>query len=259
MHIFEQLENWKFYLIGSYPNGDLGGLCLNILIALVSLSISFFLGLFFGYGRLSRRKYIKIPCIAYVDTIRSIPLILILFWFYFFLPYVLGANISLFWSAVIALSVYASSYQAEIVRAGILAVPKGQLESGLSTGMSRYQAMGFIVLPQAFRMMIPSFVSFFISLFKDTAVVYIIGILELTQAGIIISQRQPDRMYTAYLYIAIGFWTISYGMSHVARSLERRMGTLDYESVRPNVSRDEYMLIPKDKDTVSRHDDEPLH
>jgi polar amino acid transport system permease protein len=256
MHILEQFGNWKFYLLGSYPRGDLGGLALNVLLALASLSISFFLGVFFGYGRLSRRKYVKLPCIAYVDTIRSIPLIMILFWFYFFIPYVLGANVSLFWSAVIALSVYASAYQAEIVRAGILAVPKGQLEAGLSTGMSRYQAMGFVVLPQAFRMMIPSFVSFFISLFKDTAVVYIIGILELTQAGIIVSQRQPDRMYAAYLFMAVGFWTISYGMSHVARALESRLGVLDYESVKPDVSRDEYMLVPTEKDTVSTHEDE---
>lgn len=255
MHIMEQFENWQFYLLGSYPNGDLGGLALNILLALVSLAISFFLGTFFGYGRLSRRLYIKIPCMAYVDTIRSIPLILILFWFYFFLPYVLGANVSLFWSAVIALSVYASAYQAEIVRAGILAVPKGQLESGLSTGMSRYQAMGYIVIPQAFRMMIPSFVSFFISLFKDTAVVYVIGILELTRAGIIISQRRPDRMYTAYLFMAVGFWVISYSMSHVAKSLQKRLGAMDFESIRPNVSRDEYMLVPTEKDTVIRDKD----
>lgn len=259
MDILEQFGNWKFYLMGSYPNGDLGGLSLNILLAIVSLSISFLFGVFFGYGRLSSRKYIKIPCIVYVDTVRSIPLILLLFWFYFFLPYVLGTNISLFWSAVIALSVYASSYQAEIVRAGILAVPKGQLESGLSTGMSRYQAMSYVIIPQAFRMMIPSFVSFFISLFKDTAVVYIIGILELTQAGIIISQRQPDKMYTAYLFMAVGFWTISYAMSHVARSLEKRLGTLDYRSFRPDVSRDEYMLVPKDKDSVSKHEDEIKH
>lgn len=247
MHILEQFGNWKFYLIGTYPVGEVGGLVLNILLALASLSISFFFGVFFGYGRLSRRWYVKLPCIAYVDTIRAIPLILLLFWFYFFIPYILGTNVSLFWSAVIALSVYASAYQAEIVRAGILAVPKGQLEAGLSTGMSRYQAMGFVVLPQAFRIMLPSFVSFFISLFKETAIVYIIGVIELTQTGIIVSQQQPNRIYAAYLCMAIGFWVISYSMSHVAKRLEKRVGVFDLESIRPDVSRDEYMLLPTHK------------
>jgi ABC-type amino acid transport system permease subunit len=102
-----------------------------------------------------------------------------------------------------------------------------------------------VVLPQAFRMMVPSFVSFFISLFKDTSVVYIIGVIELVQTGVIVSQRQPDRMYAAYLCMAIGFWVVSYSMSHVARALEKKLGTLDYESFRPDVSRDEFMLLPE--------------
>lgn len=116
-----------------------------------------------------------------------------------FLPYLFGGDFTIFWSAVVALCVYAAAYQAEIVRAGIIAVPKGQLEAALTTGLSRYQAMRHIVLPQAFKMMMPSFVSFFVSLFKDTSVTYIIGVIELTQAGIIVSQRQPDKMYDAYI------------------------------------------------------------
>ncbi len=247
MHLLEQFANLKFYLLGPYPVGDIGGLCLNIVLAILSLSLSFFVGVLLGYSRLSRRKYVKIPCILYVDTIRSTPLILILFWMYFFLPYIISADVSIFLTSVIALAIYASAYQAEIVKAGILAVPKGQLEAALTSGMGRYQAMGFVVLPQAFRMMVPSYVSFFISLFKETSIVYIIGVIDLTQSGIIVSQRQPDRIYAAYICMAIGFWVISYSMSHVARGLEKRLGTLDYESFRPDVSRDEFMLLPHDK------------
>lgn len=247
MHMFEQYENLKFYLLGAFPVGDLGGLALNIILAILSLSLSFFVGVLLGYSRLSRRKYVKIPCILYVDTIRSTPLILILFWLYFFLPYILGTDVSVLWTAVAALAVYASAYQAEIVKAGILAIPRGQLEAALSSGLGRYQAMGFVILPQAFRMMVPSYVSFFISLFKETSIVYVIGVVELVQTGVIVSQRQPDRMYAAYLCMAIGFWVISYSMSHVARVLEQRMGSLDYESFRPDVSRDEFMLLPQDK------------
>ena len=247
MHILEQFGNWKFYLFGAYPVGDLGGLTLNILLAVLSLSLSFFAGVLLGYSRLSRRKYVKIPCILYVDTIRSTPLILILFWLYFFLPYLLGTDVSLFWTSVVALAVYASAYQAEIVKAGILAIPKGQLEAALASGLGRYQAMGYVVLPQAFRMMVPSYVSFFISLFKETSIVYVIGVVELLQTGVIVSQRQPDRMYAAYLCMAIGFWVISFSMSHVARFLEQKLGSLDYESFLPDASRDEFMLLPQDE------------
>jgi hypothetical protein len=97
--------------------------------------------------------------------------------------------------------------------------------------------------------MVPSFVSFFVSLFKDTATVFIIGIIELTQAGIIISQREPSKMYAAYASMGIGFWCISFAMSHLARRLEKRIGVFDLESIRPDACRDEFMLLPKEKKT----------
>ena len=244
MGILEQFSNWRFYLMGAYPNGPLGGLLLNISLALVSLSISFFMGVIFGLGRLSHRWFIRYPCIGYIEVVRATPLIMIVFWFYFFFPTIMGKNISLFWSAVISLSIYAAAYQAEIVRAGVLAVQKGQMEAALSSGMTRFQAVRLIILPQAFKMMIPAFVSFFISLFKDTSVTYIIGVIELTQTGVIVSQRQPDRMFAAYLCVAIGYFVVCYSMSHLARMLERRLGMLDYESYRPEIRRKELSLIP---------------
>ena len=247
MGLLEQLSHWNFYLLGSYPKGELGGLALNIVLAALALSLSFIFGVLLGYSRLSCRFYIKLPCVAYIEIIRATPLILLIFWFYFFLPYMVGENISIFWSAVISLCVYAAAYQAEIVRAGILAIPRGQLEAALSTGLSRLQAMQSVVLPQAFKIMIPTFVSFFVSLFKDTSVTYIIGVIELTQAGIIISQRQPDKMYAAYLSMAIGYFVICYTLSHVARRLEKKIGTYDLESYRPDACRDEFMLLPTHK------------
>ncbi len=247
MDLLEQFSNINFYLLGSFPKGEMGGLFLNIIMALLAICLSFLFGVLLGYSRLSCRLYIKLPCITYIEFVRSTPLIMIIFWFYFFLPYIFGGNITVFWSAVISLCVYAAAYQAEIVRAGIMAVPKGQLEAALSTGMSRYKAMRFVVLPQAFKMMVPSFVSFFVSLFKDTSVTYIIGVIELTQTGIIISQRQPDRMYAAYLSMAIGFWVICFSMSRLARRLEKRIGVFDLESIRPEACRDEFMLLPKGK------------
>lgn len=245
--LLEQLSNWKFYLIGAYPTGQIGGLFLNISLALISLTISLFIGAFFGFGRLSCRRYISYPCVIYIEVIRATPVLLIVFWFYFFIPSILGKNISLFWSAVIALSIYATAYQAEIVRAGVLAVPKGQMEAALSSGMTRFQAIKTVIFPQAFRMMIPSFVSFFISLFKDTSVTYIIGVVELTQTGIIVSQRQPDRMFAAYICMAIGYFVVCYGMSYLARRLERQFGMYDLSSYRPTACRKDLSLFPPSK------------
>ncbi|UCD35118.1 MAG: amino acid ABC transporter permease [Nitrospiraceae bacterium] len=247
MDLIEQLANLNFYLLGSYPRGSLGGLALNIIMALLAICLSFVFGVLLGYSRLSCRRYVKFPCIAYIETVRSTPLIMIIFWFYFFLPYLFGGNITVFWSAVISLCAYASAYEAEIVRAGIIAVPKGQLEAALSTGLSRYGAMRHVILPQAFKIMVPSFVSFFVSLFKDTSVTYIIGVIELTQAGIIISQRQPDRIFSAYFVVGLGFWIICFSMSRLARRLEKRIGVFDLESIRPEACRDEFMLLPKRK------------
>ncbi len=250
--LIEQLDNLKFYLIGAYPTGPAGGLFLNISIALICLIVSLLIGAMFGMGRLSCRKYISYPCIIYIETIRATPALLLIFWFFLFIPSVLGANISLFMSAVIALSIYSTAYQAEIVRAGILAVPRGQMEAALSSGMTRLQAARTIILPQAFRIMVPSFVSFFISLFKETSVTYIIGIIELTQTGIIISQRQPDRMFAAYICMAIGFFVVCFSMSRLARMLEKRLGIHDLSSYRPTVCRTDLSLYPcaKEKSTA---------
>ncbi len=247
MEILEHFSYIDFYLLGAYPKGDLGGLLLNIFLAVISISLSFSFGVLIGYSRLSSRLYVKIPCIAFIEIIRATPLIMILFWFYYVIPYVFGMNIPVLWSVVLSLSIYAAAYQAEIVRSGILAVSKGQLETALSSGMSRYSAMGNVILPQAFRMMLPSFARFFISLFKDTSTIFIIGVIELTQAGFIVSTRQPDKMYSAYVSIAAGFFIICLTVSHIAEKLEKKIGVFDFQSYIPDASRDEFMLFPKYK------------
>ncbi|MEE8329993.1 MAG: amino acid ABC transporter permease [Thermodesulfovibrionia bacterium] len=249
--LIEQLGNWSFYLVGAYPKGPLGGLVINITIAVICLVMSFFIGAIFGLGRLSCRRYISYPCIIYIETIRATPALLIVFWFFFFIPSVLGKDISIFWSAVIALTIYSTAYQAEIIRAGVLAVPRGQMEAALSSGMTRIQAIRTVILPQAFRMMIPSFVAFFISLFKETSIIYIIGVIELVQVGIIVSQRQPDRMFAAYICMAIGFFVICYSMSRLAKMLEKRFGMYDFTSYRPTVWRTDLILYPLRKKKIT--------
>lgn len=210
--------------MGGYPDGPLMGLTLNLFMALVSLALGFAGGCVLGLARVSRRRFFRYSAAVFVDVIRAVPAVLLIFWCALFIPSAIGANISLFCGAIIGLSLHAAAYQAEIVRAGVLAVPKGQLDAALAGGMTRMQGIMFVVLPQAFRMMIPAFVSCFISLFKDTSVAYIIGIVELTQLGVIVSQRQPNRMFAAYICVGIGFYVICRSMAAAARMLEKRFG-----------------------------------
>ena len=135
MDLFGQFANIKFYLLGSYPKGEVGGLLLNIVLAVTAIGLSFGAGALLGYSRPSCRMYIKLPSMAIIETVRATPLLMIIFWIYFFLPYMFGGNVTIFWSAVVSLAIYAAAYQAEIVRAGIIAVPRGQLEAALSTGI----------------------------------------------------------------------------------------------------------------------------
>ncbi len=241
--LFEELANWRFYLLGAYPKAALSGLSINIILAILSITAGFFIGAIFGLGRLSRRRYIRYPCIVYIDIVRSTPLILILFWSCFLLP-VLGFKPPLFWSSVVSLSIYSSAYQAEIVRAGILSIPSGQMEAALSTGMSRLQSQMLVLLPQAFIKMIPTFLSFANHLFKATSLVFTVGIVELTHTGVIVSRLTPERLYATYFTVALGFWVICYSLSYASQKLEKRFGILDYESYKPEISREDLALIP---------------
>jgi polar amino acid transport system permease protein len=144
MYFFEQLANFKFYLLGLYPAGAMGGLIVNLLLVVIAISVSFFIGILLGYGRLSKIIFIKYPFGWFIDIVRSTPLVMIIFWIYFFLPS-FGIQMSLFTSVEIALCVYASAVQAEIVRAGILAIPKGQMEAAVTIGLSKLQAMRHII------------------------------------------------------------------------------------------------------------------
>jgi len=229
----EQFGNWRFYLLGSYPTGPVGGLAANLMMAILCLSLGLVAGIVLGLGRLSRHNFLRWPCAVCVEVIRATPALLLVFWFAFFLPSVAGRNLPLFWGAVLGLSAHAAAYQAEIVRAGILAVPGGQFDAALASGMTRIQATRLVVLPQAFRMMLPAFASFAISLFKDTSIVYIIGIVDLVQTGVIVSQRQPNRMLAAYICMAMGFFVVCRSMASVAKILEKRVGALSVPQTPP--------------------------
>ncbi len=217
------LIQMKLLFVGEYPHGAIGGLTANVSLAAITLCISFAIGLVVGLGRLSSHRYIRCLCRSYVELIRATPLLIVVFWFYFLIPNVLGFNISIFKTAIIAFSVYAGAYLAEVVRAGILALPKGQTEAGYAIGLSHIQVLAYIILPQALKLMIPTFISNFIALFKETPVLFVIGIFEIVNAGMAIANLHLDQMVSTFMVVAAIFFIICFIISRLSLRLEKKL------------------------------------
>ncbi|MEK6665172.1 MAG: amino acid ABC transporter permease [candidate division NC10 bacterium] len=201
----------------------LSGFINTLKLAVLAIGASFVLGVVAGALRLSRSPYLHYPAVLYIEVIRGVPLIMVIFWFYFLAPILAGRPLDNFTSALIAFIVFEAAYLAEIVRAGIQSVPLGQVQAAISTGLTHPQAMRHVILPQAIRNMIPALVTRFIVLFMDTSLAYIIGYRELTRVARIIAERE-FRAFEVYTFIAIVYFVCTYAMSLVAQRLERRLG-----------------------------------
>jgi His/Glu/Gln/Arg/opine family amino acid ABC transporter permease subunit len=196
------------------------GLIITLRLAMLGIFCSFWLGTAAAFARLSKRPWMHYPAVVYIETIRGVPLIMVILWFYFFTPVFTGIPLENFTSALVAFMIFYSAYLAEDVRAGIQSVPVGQIQAARSTGLSTLQTMRYIVLPQALRNMAPALVTRFIILFKDTSLAYVIGVRELTHSAYIISQRE-FRPFELYTLIALVYWVCTFSMSQLAKYLER--------------------------------------
>jgi polar amino acid transport system permease protein len=204
-----------FLGLGEFTGGTLR-------LAVPAIILGFILGIFIGIGRLSRSRWIHIPAAVYVEFFRGVPLVMVIFWFWFIIPVMLGRSLPEFSVALAAFVIFEAAYLGEIVRAGIQSVPRGQVEAATATGLSRRQTMRHVVLPQALRNMIPALVTQFIVLLKDTSLASIIGYVDLTKAAQIVNNREI-RPFELYLFIAVVYWLCSFAMSRYARRLEYRL------------------------------------
>ena len=192
-------------------------------LAIPSIVLGFILGIFIGLGRLSSRVWLRVPATLYVEFFRGVPLVMVIFWIWIVIPVVLRIKIPEFGVALTAFVIFEAAYLAEIVRAGVQSVPRGQVEAATAVGLSSAQTMRYVVLPQALKNMIPSLVTQFIVLFKDTSLASIIGFMDLTKAAQVVNNREI-RPFELYLFIAAVYWVCTYSMSRYARSLEKRLG-----------------------------------
>jgi His/Glu/Gln/Arg/opine family amino acid ABC transporter permease subunit len=195
------------------------GFLITLHLAVMSIFCSFWLGVIVAIGRLSKRAWIHYPAVVYIEAIRGVPLIMVILWFYFFTPVFTGMPLENFTSALVAFVIFYSAYLAEDIRSGIQSVPIGQMHAARSTGLSTFQTLWYIVLPQAFRNVLPALVTRFIILFKDTSLAYVIGVRELTHSAYIISQRE-FRPFELYTLIALVYWVCTFAMSRLAMLLE---------------------------------------
>jgi polar amino acid transport system permease protein len=216
-------NNFDYFLIGAYPEGPLGGLAMSILLAVAGIFGAFWVGLLFGLMRLSKRWWLRWPAMVYIEIVRGTPLLMVIFWFYFLAPILLGHTLPETTSALIAFIVFTSAYIAEIVRAGVQGLPRGQTEAARGSGLSHYQAMRYVILPQSLRNMIPSFVNQFVSLTKDTSLAYIIGVNELTRTATQVNNRTMNAPTEIFITIAVLYFIICYVLTEISRKLERQM------------------------------------
>ncbi|MDR1521324.1 MAG: amino acid ABC transporter permease [Streptococcaceae bacterium] len=203
------------------------GLKVTVEVAIASILLSFLIGSVLGVLR-----FWKIPIFSkilgvLIDIVRNLPLLLIIFFTYFALPQISGVRLNLFYSAVLALTIFESAMLSEIIRAGLNAVPKGQMEAALSTGLSVIETMRIIIIPQAYKMMIPAILSQFISLIKDTSLAVIITLPEFTHQAQIIYGQNSNYVLPMFIALAVGYFIICYALSLFARFIEKHI-SYDY-------------------------------
>jgi His/Glu/Gln/Arg/opine family amino acid ABC transporter permease subunit len=215
------LSNAEFLLLqGLVGLGRFGGGTLRL--AIPAIVLGFAVGIVLGLARLARRPWIHYPAAFYIELIRGIPLVMVIFWFWFLVPVVIGRPVPEYWVALAAFVMFEGAYIGEIVRAGVQSVPKGQIDAATAAGLNYVQTMGSVILPQAIRNVIPALVTQFIVLFKDTSLASIIGMMDLTKAAQTVSQREL-RPFEMYLFIAVVYWACTYSMSRFSRWLEVRL------------------------------------
>ena len=194
-------------------------------------------GIFFGtllaMMRLSSHKWLSLPATGYVNLMRSIPLLLVIFWFYFLVPYIgawiVGAprpiKVGAFASSVITFMMFEAAYYSEIMRAGIQSISRGQVWAGYALGLNYWQSMKEIVLPQAFRNMLPILLTQTIILFQDTSLVYVLSITDFLGAASKIAQRD-GRLVEMYIFAALVYFVMSFGLSVLVKRLQQKIAII---------------------------------
>lgn len=214
---------WLYFLVGQYPEGPLGGLALTLLLSVLALSLASPVGLLFGLARISARRWLRWPVTVLIYIVRGSPLLMVVFWAYFFLPSITGQQTSQFTTMLIALVIFNGAYLAEVVRSGIEGIPRGQMESARALGLPYFTAMRRVILPQALRNALPSLVNQLVTTIKETSLGYIIGLTEVSFIASQINIQVLTMPAQVYGILALTYFVLCFGLSRMAFALERRL------------------------------------
>jgi glutamate/aspartate transport system permease protein len=203
----------------------LKGLQFSVQLTVVAMIGGIVIGTLLALMRLAGKPWLVMPAAAYVNTMRSIPLVMVILWFFLLIPLLTGRPLGAELSSIITFTLFEAAYYSEIMRAGIQSVPKGQVHAGYAVGMSYSQTMQLIVLPQAFRNMLPVLLTQTIILFQDTSLVYAIGAYDLLK-GFEIAGKNYNRPVETYLVATVVYFAICFGLSMLVRRLQKRIAII---------------------------------
>jgi len=209
------------------------GMTFTVTLTLLAMTGGTIFGTLLALMRLSSIRAVSVAAGGYVNLMRSVPLVLVIFWFFFLVPYI-GAwivrsptpvKVGAFTSALVTFTMFEAAYYCEIMRAGIQSIPRGQLWSGYALGLNYWQTMGQVILPQAFRNMLPVLLTQTIILFQDTSLVYVISATDFLGAASKIANRDY-RLVEMYVFAAVVYFVISYGLSTLVKHLQLRLAVI---------------------------------
>ena len=217
--------DWSFYNWDLISNFVLKGLAFSLMLTVIATLGGVFFGTLLALMRLSGKKWLDVPATIYVNGMRSIPLVMVILWFFLLVPMLIGRPIGAEISAIITFTAFEAAYFSEIMRAGIQSVPRGQVFAGQALGMSYGQNMRLVVLPQAFRNMLPVLLMQTIILFQDTSLVYAIGAYDMLK-GFEVAGKNYGRPVEAYIAAAVLYFVICFGLSWIVKRIHKKIAII---------------------------------
>ena len=220
LHIDFGFYNWDLV-----SNFVLKGLYFSLMLSAIATVGGVLFGTVLALMRLSGKKWLVLPATIYVNGMRSIPLVMVILWFFLLMPAIIGRPIGAELSAIITFVAFEAAYFSEIMRAGIQSIARGQVNAGQALGMTYGQNMRLVVLPQAFRNMLPVLLTQTIILFQDTSLVYAIGAYDMLK-GFEVAGKNYGRPIEAYLAAAVAYFVLCYALSYLVKLLHKRIAII---------------------------------
>jgi polar amino acid transport system permease protein len=216
-------DNWLLLLIGQYPDGPLGGFAATLILSTLSIALAFPISILIAFARLSKNPLLLWPSTILVYVARGVPLLMLILWVYFMVPLLIGANVPGFVTMLVTLVIYEGAFLSEVVRGGIVALGRGQMETARALGHSYFGAMLYVILPQALYNVMPSILSQFVSAIKETTLGYVINVPELTFAANQINNQLLTKPFQVFFILAIIYFLVCWTLTRLALTLERRI------------------------------------